>query len=475
MSELKNLPFIYLKSRNGDGYPRIPPPPKSLQEDTETQHPEELSLKVAFKQGKAIQSKEEAALAAKLKELYELSTEPKETNELFLKSLRNTLQKNTLSLRESSKLSPNNLSIRTINDDDDERKTTFLNNLKKAHSLGLLKVIPDQQKESDIESSIFTSGEIKLHHSIDPSYSSTNRVRSRLYFMLMNNENSQLKSEPVLRIFSDEGNRRNPFYHLNIEFTDALPQNKISINSLFRNEGTASNLSIEKFNGLINYFADEGLPDKIDHLPAEVRNYYQNSQALKDSNNPEIRRQLDEESQNEHNRLAKLFQAENHILEYLSEHKLGKAASARDNLNLLKSISELLSAQKSKPIARSGQIESGKAFDGKPFYKHKLFNTSQKPLDFHTGFISTENLKIEFLVFDNKKEGAISKLNLKLTDKIRDYSTKFLVDAEAEKNPDLKSLFKEYLDTFLSFVQKKESKLIAPNSAQLREPNPPKT
>jgi hypothetical protein len=350
---------------------------------------------------------------------------PQETNELFLKSLRNTLQENILSLKELSKFSQNNkTAIIMLN----KEKSAFLNNLKHAHSLGLLEVVPDQQEESDIKSPIFTSGEIKLHHSIDPSYLVTSRGRSKLHFMIMNNENSQSSSEPILRIFSDEGHNQNPFYHLNVEFKNNRKNNTIVVNDLFRSEnhGTTSNISTEQFK---------------------------------------------EKSQNEHHGTLKLFQAENDILEYLFQHKLGKTASPKDNLNLLKFINELLSAQTGQPIVRSGQIKSGETFDGKPFYRDKLFNTSKKPLDFHTGFISTKNLEVQFLIFDDKERGTIPKLNLKLTDKMRGHSKLLLLDAE--KFPELRDGFQEYLNSFLSFIQKKESKLIKPNSPLLKRPERP--
>jgi len=201
-------------------------------------------------------------------------------------------------------------------------------------------------------------------------------------------------SKPILRIFSDEGNHSNPFYHLNIEFSDALRKDRASINSLFRN----------KNNGTVSD-----------------------------------------------------TQAENKILEYLFEDELGKAAQPEDNLNLLISINELLSAQKSEEGIRSGQIESGEAFDGKPFYRNKIFNTSKKPLNFHDGLIKTDNLEIQFLIFDNQESGTIPKLNLKLTDKMRGHSKSFLLDAEeVEKGPNFKSSFQENFQTFLSLISKKE-------------------
>ena len=131
----------------------------------------------------------------------------------------------------------------------------------------------------------------------------------------------------------------------------------------------------------------------------------------------------------------------------------------------------MLSAQKSQPIARSGQVESGEAFEGKPFYRNKLVNTSRKPLDFHTGFISTSNLEIQFLIFDDKEGGAIPRLNLKITDKMRGYSKLLLLDAE--KSPELRDDFQTYLNSFLSFIQKKQSNLITSNPPELRRPNPP--
>ena len=449
MSELNNLPFICLEFRDRDVYPKA------------------SSLKEALEVGAEIQAKEKAALVKELQERYEinkLSTEPpEETNRLFLKSMQDTLQKNILSLKELSEFKQNN---KTATKMFNIEQSAFLNNLKKAHSLNLLKVIPNLKEESDIKPSIFTSGEIKLHHSIDPSYSSANRVRSRLYFMLMNNENSQSSSKPILRIFSDEGNHQNPFYHFNVEFTDTPSQNKTAINSLFRNQELASNLSIEKFNGFINYFAHEGLPDELYNLPSEVKDYYQNPDALNKTNNQEIRQQLNLESRDEHDRLSKLLQKEDYILEYLLRHKLKKTSLAIDNLNLLKSINELLSVQKNQPIVRSGQIQSGDTFNGRPFYIDKLFNTSRKPLDFHTGFISTQNLEIQFLAFDSKEKETIPKLNLKLTDKMRGNSTRLVLDAETD--PDLKDCFKEYIQTFLSSIKKQESqpapKLNRPNS-----------
>ena len=345
-------------------------------------------------------------------------------NEFSLKSLRDALQENILSLKELSEFSQNNkTAINMVN----EEKSALLKNLEKAQSLGLLKVIPVQQKESDIKSPSLTSGEIKLHDSIDPSYLVTSRDRSKLHFMIMNNENSQSSSEAILRIFSDEGNHKNPFYHLNIEFSDALPQDKASINSLFRNNETVSDTSDD----LLKKFQNE-----------------------------------------QYNRTLKSFQAENNILEYLFEHELGKAAQPNDNLNLLISINELLSAQKSEEGIRSGQIKSGEAFESKPFYRSKILNTSQKPLDFHDGFIKTDNLEIQFLIFDNKEREAIPKLNLKLTDKMSGHSKSFLLDAEeVEKDPNFKISFQKKFQTFLSLISKKESKL----TASLKRPDRPKS
>ena len=83
MSELNSLPFICLRSRNGDGYTQTTHPSRSFQEGTKS-HPQEPCLKTAYVRGAEIHGANSAALAAKLKELYELSTEtPKETNELF--------------------------------------------------------------------------------------------------------------------------------------------------------------------------------------------------------------------------------------------------------------------------------------------------------------------------------------------------------------------------------------------------------
>lgn len=131
----------------------------------------------------------------------------------------------------------------------------------------------------------------------------------------------------------------------------------------------------------------------------------------------------------------------------------------------------MLLVQKSQPTARSGQIESGETFEGKPFYRDKLVNTSRKPLDFHTGFISTENLEIQFLIFDDKERKTIPKLNLKLTDKMRGHSKLLLLDAE--KFSELRDDFQTYLNSFLSFIQKKESKLTTSNPPELKKPNPP--
>ena len=455
MSDLKDLPFICLEFRDGDVYPKAP------------------CLKQALVVGAEIREAKRVALATRLQDRYELnklSTKmPQETNELFLKSLRNTLQENILSLKELSKFSQNNkTAIIMLN----KEKSAFLNNLKHAHSLGLLEVVPDQQEESDIKSPIFTSGEIKLHHSIDPSYLVTSRGRSKLHFMIMNNENSQSSSEPILRIFSDEGHNQNPFYHLNVEFKNNRKNNTIVVNDLFRSEnhGTTSNISTEQFNRLTDYFTIEGLPDKIDNLPTEVIRYYRSPKALTDSNNPEIRQRCKNESRDEHQRILELFKAESNILEYLFQHNLGKTATSRDNLNLLKFINELLSAQTDQAIViSSGQINSGETFNGKPFYRDELFNTSKKPLDFHTGFISTSNLKIQFLIFDNKKRETIPKLNLKLTDKMRGHSKLLLLDAE--KFPGLRDGFQEYLNSFLSLIQK--TKLIKPNSPLLKRPERP--
>jgi hypothetical protein len=455
MFELNSLPFICLESRDGE-------------------RPKASSLKEALVVGAEIREAKRAALGEKLQdrqELNKLSTEPpQETNKLFLKSVQDTLGENILSLKELSKFNQNNHTAKTMLN---KEKRVFLNNLKKAHSLSLLKVVPSQQEELDIKSPVFISGEIQLHHSIDPSYLSSSRDRSKLYFMIMNDENLRSGSKPVLRIFSDEGNRENPFYNFNAEFTDTLGSNKTNIDTLFKSKdsATASNISTEQFKRLIDYFQKEGLPDRVENVPQKVIKYDREPQALEGSRNHEIRQQLNEESRNEHNRLLKLFQEEDRILEYLFEAKLGKIPSPRDNLNLLKSINELLSAQKSEPLARSGQIQSGEAFDGRPFYIERLFNTSPKPLDFHRGFINTGNLKIEFLIFNNKDKNSIPKLNLKLTDTIRGHSKSFLLDAEVA--PELKNSFREYLNNFITFIEKKESKLRSTNSPQLKRPEPP--
>lgn len=404
MFDLNTLPFIHLEHNiDGRRYPTAPSNEEAFRLGDEMR-----------KAGKDTPIKE---LEARRK-FHRLSTEtPQETNRLFLESLQDSLLENILSLKALSELNQRNNSNENILN---EEKAALLNNLKKAQSLGLLRVIPDLKEESGTE---FTRGEIKLHRSIDPSYSVSSGDRSKLYFMLMNNENSQLVSKPLLRIFSDERNRQNPFYHLNIEFTGTPKKNISLVNTLFRN-----------------------------------------------TNKAETRLEF-EESRNRHSRVLKLFQAENNISEYLFEHKLGKKASPKDNLNLLKSIVDLLLVQKSQPTARSGQIESGEAFEGKPFYKDKLVNTSRKPLDFHTGFISTENLEIQFLIFNDKERKTIPKLNLKLTDTMRGHSKLLLLDAE--KFPELRDDFQTYLNSFLSFIQKKESKLIAPNLPKLKKPNPP--
>jgi hypothetical protein len=219
MFDLNTVPLIYLERRDGGKYPTAP------------------SIKEAYRLGDEMREARKRALIKKLearREFHRLSTEtPHETNRLFLKSLRDSLRENILSLKALSELNQRNNSTENILN---EKKSALLNNLKKAQSLGLLRVTPDLNEESGTE---FTRGEIKLHHSIDPSYSFSSGDRSKLYFMLMNNENSQLVSKPLLRIFSNEGNRQNPFYHLNIEFT-GTPQKKTSIiNTLFRNTNEA--------------------------------------------------------------------------------------------------------------------------------------------------------------------------------------------------------------------------------------------
>jgi hypothetical protein len=199
MFDLNTLPLIYLERRDGGKYPTA------------------SSIKEAYQLGDEMGEARKRALIEKLEarqEFHRLSTEmPHETNRLFLESLQDSLLENILSLKALSELNQRNHSPENILN---EEKFALLNNLKKAQSLGLLKVIPDLNEESGTE---FTRGEIKLHHSIDPSYSFSSGDRSKLYFMLMNNENSQLVSKPLLRIFSNERNRQNPFYHLNIEFT----------------------------------------------------------------------------------------------------------------------------------------------------------------------------------------------------------------------------------------------------------------
>jgi len=199
MFDLNTLPLIYLERRDGGKYPTAP------------------SIKEAFRLGDEMRKARKDTPIKELearRKFHRLSTEtPQETNRLFLESLQDSLLENILSLKALSELNQRNHSPENILN---EEKFALLNNLKKAQSLGLLKVIPDLNEESGTE---FTRGEIKLHHSIDPSYSFSSGDRSKLYFMLMNNENSQLVSKPLLRIFSNERNRQNPFYHLNIEFT----------------------------------------------------------------------------------------------------------------------------------------------------------------------------------------------------------------------------------------------------------------
>ena len=145
MLDLKNLPHIYLTSRNGDGdrYPKITPP---SQEDIE-RYPEPSSLTEAFNIGAEIRETKRVALAARLQdrqELNKLSTEtPQATNKLFLESLQNSLQENILSLKELSEFSQNNkTAISMLN----QEKSAFLSNLKHAHSLGLLEVVADPQE-----------------------------------------------------------------------------------------------------------------------------------------------------------------------------------------------------------------------------------------------------------------------------------------------------------------------------------------
>jgi hypothetical protein len=75
------------------------------------------------------------------------------------------------------------------------------------------------------------------------------------------------------------------------------------------------------------------------------------------------------------------------------------------------------------------------------------------------------------LIFNNKDKNSIPKLNLKLTDTIRGHSKSFLLDAEVA--PELKNSFREYLNNFITFIEKKESKLRSTNSPQLKRPEPP--
>lgn len=300
MFDLSKLPLIHLEIIDGSPCPTAP------------------SMKEALRLGAAMDRARKDALKKRLEdrqEFHRLSTEtPHETNRLFLESLQNSLLETIVSLKASSELErPNKTTENIFN----EEKAALLNNLEKAQSLGLLRVISDPKEESGTE---FTCGEIKLDSSIDPSYSGSSSDRSKLYFMLMNNENSKLVSRPLLRIFSDEKNQENPFYHLNIEFTGTPEKNTSIINTLFRNT-----------------------------KKAETRLEF-------------------EESRNRHSRLLTLLKAEAIILEHLFfEYELEKKASPRDNLNLLKSIVDLLSAQESQATARSGQIKSGKAFEARPF------------------------------------------------------------------------------------------------------------
>jgi hypothetical protein len=272
MFELNSLPFICLEPRDGE-------------------RPKASSLKEALGVGAEIREAKRAALGEKLQdrqELNKLSTEPpQETNKLFLKSVQDTLGENILSLKELSKFNQNNHTAKTMLN---KEKRVFLNNLKKAHSLSLLKVVPSQQEELDIKSPVFISGEIQLHHSIDPSYLSSSRDRSKLYFMIMNDENLRSGSKPVLRIFSDEGNRENPFYNFNAEFTDTLGSNKTNIDTLFKSKdsATASNISTEQFKRLIDYFQKEGLPDRVENVPQKVIKYDREPQALEGSRNHEM-------------------------------------------------------------------------------------------------------------------------------------------------------------------------------------------
>ena len=229
-------------------------------------------------------------------------------------------------------------------------KKNFLEQIERIHDLGLLKIVQEQKLEANnSHTQPFISGEIKLNHLIDPSYSSKIQNRSKLYFMIMNDE-SISKSEPKteLRIFSDEPNPENPFYHLNIEF----PPNKVSnkIKNLFK--GT------------------------IDTQP-----YLAHNSALN----------------KEHENISKLLEAENKVIDYLSLRHLGKTASSIDDLNLLKSLNQIINISKSSLISRCNEIKSGESFTSTTFYAGKLYNTSGENLLLKQGYINTDAVRVQFL------------------------------------------------------------------------------
>ncbi|NBV98895.1 MAG: hypothetical protein EBR67_05220 [Proteobacteria bacterium] len=138
MSELNNLPFICLEFRDGGSYPTAP------------------SLKTAYKWGAEIHEAKRAALAARLQDRHELNKlskeTPQKTNELFLSSLRNTLQENILNFKELSEFSQNNKTAISMLL---KEKSAFLNNLKHAQSLRSLKSNPRPTKRIRYKISYF--------------------------------------------------------------------------------------------------------------------------------------------------------------------------------------------------------------------------------------------------------------------------------------------------------------------------------
>ena len=367
--------------------------------------PVAASLKEALALGGQLRKDE---LNRKLRERQSLNelarTIPSEANREFINTLKGDLKKSIQELKEISFIEAN----KEQREQQNSKHKNFLEIITRIHNLGFLEIIPDSGSNLKMENSSstkdpFIRGELKLSHLIDPSYSNKVHHRPKLYFMIMN-EKHDLKTNPKteLRIYSDDSNPESPFYHLNIEFDK------------------------------------KNLNEQIKNIFRSRTNHGTQTQKLANSSNQFL------ELEQEHEKIHKLLDAENKIIEYLTLRQLGKAPSSIDNLNLLKSLNQIIDTSKSSLISRSQEIQSGESFTGKPFYLDKLYNMTKESLILKEGYINTDSTRIQFLMTLSPNSEQLPLINLKVTDKLKNYSKSFLLDPNLDRN--LKQNYQQELD-----------------------------